>query len=458
MQGKKQTILRYCSLTVGVVCAVLLKIFDKSSIVSMLLVIAELTAFVWNIRHVQTKRQYLVLAIVFVVAYTIRAFGFTKTAIDYLIGLLSGIIMLAVLSVELIFKKHKAHPLYCLAFPIAFYAFMLVADYLKINIAFRLDSYFSSITVMMQIAALLGTYFIDFLIVLTASAVAFVIDNGFAKKAILVTAVYVFIISAVFTFGTVRLGKKAAETKKDTLIVACTTGPYYGDFLEAMDAECTFEQMIESLDKTVSAAVSDDADIIMFSEEAFYLKDYQEDELLDYASELARKNKIHIVLPYEVEDTDNSQNGKSVNQLCWIDDKGEIIYEYVKHSLIPFLEDFLYVKGTQAANSFNIDVDGREIKVAAVICYDVDFDLYMQKAARDIDVLFVPCWDWQVIANQQLNIARLEAVSLNTTVVRSTYDGWSAVIDGTGNMLAGAHSNDTGYEQVITYEVPIYDK
>lgn len=449
----------YPSALIGAALMMLLRICDHADLLSVTLVTAGMTALLYSVRHASCRKEYLHLAAIISITFAVRFYGYTGgPAVDVVLGLLVGLIMFALMAVEHRAEKHKDTFWYPLIYPSAYILFMYFTEIVKINMPFRLDPYFSCIPLLCQITAVLGIYFIDFLLGWTASVLVFLMDHKTSRSSIAAVSCYAIALSAVLGFGTVHSGRMNAQekAKSDTVRVAYVTGPYCGTFTEAGSVHFTLEETITSFANAVTEAAQDHAEILLFSEEAYCILDTEEDTLIHTAQNIAEENNMHLLLAYEVEDTDDSEDGKSINKLSWITDEGEIIYDYTKHCIIPVIETSEYVRGDKDIEAFEINVHGKTLEVASAICYDSDFDLFMSSMGKNIDLLLFPTWDWKVIAEEHFGVARLRAISMETTLVRSVYDGWSAVIDSAGNVLARDNTNEVGYETVLVYDVPIH--
>jgi len=447
----------YSILTAGALCLMLLKFFNKSGILSMILVTLALTAYVWASRHAQQKKQLAFMAVSLSVSYAVRLIAYTATAVDIAIGILIGLAMFVLLRAEMRFKKHKDNPLFCLIFPVLFFAFLFFTEALKLNLPCRLGTYFSSWKLLIQSTALAGTYFPDFLLVLTASVLVFIFDHGLSSRSFIAAGAYAALFSAVLIYGALHVEAMTARDalKTDSVRVACAAGPYSGNYGEAAFTTYSFEENLTSLETIVRTAAEENADILILSEEAYTISDTEEKAFLACAARLAISSEMHILLAYESCDTDNSTEGRGINKICWISDTGEILYDYTKYCIIPIIESFDYVKGREFVKPFTIHVKGRTLNVASVICYDSDFDLFMRHMGKNIDILFVPTWDWDAISEEHFSIACMRAAASQTTLVRSVYDGWSAVIDSTGTPLTQNHTDEAGFETVLLYDVPV---
>ena len=442
----------------GTVLMMLLRVFDKSSALSVCLVILGMTAFLWAVRHASSRKQFVITASLLAVTFAVRFYGYTGgPAADIVLGLLVGLIIFFLMAAERLFRKFEEQPWYVLIFPVVYLLFMYFTEVLKINMPFRLDPYFSCMTFYCQITALLGIYFLDFMLGLTASALVWLIDHRISGKSLIIGLSYLAVLALILVYDGIHLKKMEAQesAKTDTVRVAYVTGPYSGTFTEASDVNFPFEETLDYFNRAAADAASENAEILLFSEEAYCIADTNEEALLAAVKAAAAEYNMHILLAFEVEDSDDSEGGKSINKLDWISPEGQVLYDYTKHCIIPVIETSDYVRGDKLITPFEISVHGKTLTVATAICYDSDFELFMSSMGKNIDMVLIPTWDWKVIAWEHFGVARLRAISTETTLIRSVYDGWSAVIDSTGEVLACDNTNNSGYASVLVYDVPV---
>ena len=156
-------------LILGALLLILLRFFDEASIFSALSVTSGITCLLYGIRHCSNKKEYLFTGIVFVLIYIVRFYDYTDSHfLDILLGIGIGLVMFTLLSFERLFKRGEDKIIFVFIFPIIYLLFMYFTEIVKINLPFRLDTYFSNITILSQIVSLFGNYIINFLLALTA--------------------------------------------------------------------------------------------------------------------------------------------------------------------------------------------------------------------------------------------------------------------------------------------------
>jgi len=121
------------------------------------------------------------------------------------------------------------------------------------------------------------------------------------------------------------------------------------------------------------------------------------------------------------------------NKAVLVDPAGEIAFSYVKTHPVPGIEAMVSVRG-----------DGRPPKqdsphgrLAAVVCYDMDFPPLLRRAGRArADILLVPASDNTTIQHLHHVQAVFRAVENGVSMLRATRWGLSSAVDPLGRTLA----------------------
>lgn len=314
---------------------------------------------------------------------------------------------------------------------------------------------------MVQIASVFGSYGITFLVVWFSSVLMFVIDvqSRDSRQAMKGIAAFLMVFLVLLFYGETRLALSDIGTKNVKL--AMTTGPYLGDFMDDYEyiENLPVEDNIRSLLQSVDTAVAGRADILLFCEEAFCVSDFDEEAMLTAASRAAREKNIFILLPLEVEDTDDSRGGKTENVEYLFDNQGEQVWKYYKSHLTNFIETQTVVKGEPVIPQATVTLpNGTEVKIASVICMDSDFPTFIRdKMDNDVDLLLIPTWDWAEIRAYHTKWVELRAAENGVCLARSCMDGVSTATDPYGRVIMLSDTAGAGYENVIFAEIPARD-
>jgi apolipoprotein N-acyltransferase len=112
---------------------------------------------------------------------------------------------------------------------------------------------------------------------------------------------------------------------------------------------------------------------------------------------------------------------------------------YAKQHLVPALESFWLEPGTRDYGWLEYG----DLRIAALICYDIDFGASVRKAARHgANLLVVPAADWPGIHERHPLQGSLRAAEHSIPLVRPAR-GLSVLIDAAGGIVASAPDTDT---------------
>jgi len=93
-------------------------------------------------------------------------------------------------------------------------------------------------------------------------------------------------------------------------------------------------------------------------------------------------------------------------------------------------------------------------RVAAVICFDMDFPGLLRQAGEpNIDLMLVPSNDWKEIDPWHSHMARFRAIEQGFNLVRHTSNGCSLAADYQGRVL-NSMDHFTATDRVLVSHVP----
>ena len=119
------------------------------------------------------------------------------------------------------------------------------------------------------------------------------------------------------------------------------------------------------------------------------------------------------------------------NMNMYIQSNGEIIYNYTKHNLIPFVE-FDYFPSKAPLQVLNTNFG----KLSTVICYDINYPIFINSLSRkNVDILIVPSWDYPGVAEFQSKEARYKAIEGGFNLIKNTANGVVIASDYKGRIL-----------------------
>lgn len=406
---------------------------------------AALVLFLVLSVRAESRCDLIALEVFFVISLICRHLGTAGLLVDVLVYGILGVCIFQAFKINRFAQKRKDGIISTLAFPVAWMILAVIVALLRFPAVMRLEWLFSDTKYLIQSVLLITSYGFTFLVVWTATLVAGSITKHNASGAIIAGG----ILALMMGFGIIKIA--AAPKQVNSVRVAYTTGPYVGDFNNCRLT--TYEEAIESLDKSSKAAAGKGAQILTFCEESFGIEDVREAEFVAHAKETARENKLHILLGLEITNSIGNNNGKDQNKLVWIDSDGNERGTYLKFETIPIME-YSYLRGDGDIPVIDIDLDGEQVAIAYAICYDSNHTIHMNQIKNKADILFLPSWDWDGVDVYHYRLCESLAAELETSLIKSTYDGYSIVCDRCGNITHITHSDEIGYENVQIVDIP----
>lgn len=304
---------------------------------------------------------------------------------------------------------------------------------------------------LLQVVSLIGEYGLTFLITWVASIGVYVCENRHKKSGKIAAASTVCVLVSMHIWGAVRIMN--AEECTQTVRIAQAIGPKLRQIKGEWEI-LSFERNFDSFNNIVEDAVSKGAEMLVLSEEAFTIYDVKESLFVANAVEKAKQYHMPILLPLEVDDSDDDQNGRLFNKVILIDGDGVVRSEYLKHNAVPVVETSELVVGEGKIPTDSITIGGKKYVLSYVICYDGNFTDYIRRMDPSTQLYFNPSWDWESINDFHYRSIGIRSVENGVNLVMTTYDGWSVVSDPYGNEIARTYIEDHGYEKVFMTDVP----
>ena len=299
---------------------------------------------------------------------------------------------------------------------------------------------------LVQVTSAIGSFGLSFLIFWFGSVVVTALEKRQGWKHASCICLAILIVS--IGFGCIRLAAFPVSTE-NTVRVASIVGPYYEKFDDGTYAEISTEESLRFFLSEAQRAADGGATIACWNEEAFDMEDTEEARLKDAATTLAKAHDMTLIIGLEVDDTDDSEGGDSVNRSILVLPDGSVT-DYIKTNLIPIVEVPGYVKGSgdvpSAATAQGV--------ITNVICFDDTFMRFVREKTESTEILFVPSWDWQGIKHAHTDLSEFRAVENGFSLVKPTYGGISTAVDGQGNVIQRFDTDDTGFDTVQFADVP----
>ena len=400
--------------------------------------------FLINTRKAKDKRELRNIGILFAVFFVVRFYGFFGIPVaDILLFFIAGLFIYWAFVLDHFQYKMNDGIISVFTLPLSWLTLYALAGLLRVNPALRLDFYWAETLPVAQVTSIIGSYGLTFVILLVCALFA----HAVTKKTPWTAVVAVLLCGLVLGFGFYRLNSAKPE-EKGTVKVAYGIGANYGDFLtyESPDDEQDFYDLAIILQD-----VPNDIDMFVMAEESFFFDNEEnEKEFLDIVTDFAATREIYVMIPIDVKLEDGEYN-----RLYWIGPDGEIICSYNKRMTIPLIETLFYERGDGKIAEFTATINGQEIKIASVICFDGDFPNYLSKVSDDVDWFIIPSWDWSGVALLHKGIQSINPIENGVTTLKPTYDGYTIVVDPYGNVTTMNSTDEYGFYSVTELVVTV---
>ncbi len=191
------------------------------------------------------------------------------------------------------------------------------------------------------------------------------------------------------------------------------------------------------------------AQLVVWAEAAAVVLDVEEVAFTARGQSLARDHDVTMAMAIAVLDSGEPPR-KITNKLVLILPDGTVASQYTKAIPTPGSERAWSHRGNGELQVAETPLG----RVAAVICYDLDFPgLIHQASEQQVDVLLVPAGDWPQVADMHAAMARWRAVEQGVVIIRPAAAGLSTAIDTRGRVLA-SHRWSNGADDTLVAQVP----
>ena len=281
-------------------------------------------------------------------------------------------------------------------------------------------------TPVIQVASLAGTPGIVFLVGLFASTVAVIIHKRMGiNRPLLAYGLPLFLLLAALGYGLLRL---TDQPQRATVKIGLTA---IDDFIGKQTPPEKVEAVWRGYEKAVAQLANDGARIVILPEkiEAFALNDAERRKA--ELAELAKSQGVYLIAGVQLNDGERESN------VSWtFNANGELVAEYHKRHMVPFLEGDL-IPGHEDKH---FEIDGKRYGLA--ICRDLIFADFGRNYARyGLSAMLAPAWDFYVDAWMATQVAALRGVEGGYAVARAGREGYLNASDRYGRVLARKRSD-----------------
>jgi apolipoprotein N-acyltransferase len=316
---------------------------------------------------------------------------------------------------------------------------------------------------MMQLASVTGLWGITFLIAWFGSMGTWVWTNSFLWGVVQTEVlVYATLWSLVMLAGGARLAFNPFNTKTvrvagigwpegvldrsiiDKLIVDDSLSREELD-LARQKLHAVYQRLLEESRDEARAG----AKIVAWTEASTIMLAEDSPSWIEEAQQLSKAEGIHLLMGVGVIHRDRPQP-RADNLAILITPQGDTAFTYTKaHEIPPYLAVTLLGKGQILTH------DSPYGRIAAAICFDLDFPGYVRQVSQArSDIFIAPYGDWETIKNLHADMAAFRAVENGVSLIRPARGGVSTAVDPFGRILA-AMDEFTAEQRILVAQVPV---
>jgi apolipoprotein N-acyltransferase len=404
------------------------------------------TMLLYTVRRFSTLLGFLFTWLLLSITFLFQFYEIVPLPLPYyiLMSVGTGFIIALPYLIDLLFSKKKNIFLHTLIFPISWVLIEYIFRRFNPYGTWGHTAYTQQSQLMLlQSISVFGLGYITFIISWFASVCNWVFQEKFnwqkTKKGVLA---YSIVFGLTMGYGGYRLllQKPNSETIRIASISAIEgLGIYDNDVFglkengAEIENKVRFRKRASKLNKNLFASTIKEAKagakIVFWAEGNSFILKEEEKEFYEFASAIAKKNKIYLGLGLAVIDATNDRPYE--NKFVLFDPNGKQCIEYWKAIPVPGAEaDMSNVKGAEiqkTKTSYGT--------IASAICFDLDFPQYL-KQAKGADILLAPSNDWKAIDPIHTDMARYRAIEQGFNMIRQTSNGLSIGADYTGRVIS----------------------
>ncbi len=314
----------------------------------------------------------------------------------------------------------------------------------------------SNAVLLLRSASLFGSYFITFIIVAVNFCLALAICEKKLSKLGTAFAISLFALN-------LALGSLVTLTYKDegeTVKVAAAQGNISS--IEKWGGKT--QLILDTYRELTEQAAAEGAEIIVFPETALPYVLFEHENLVEYASDLARDNDITVILSAFTRDEDSKLQYNSIIEVKKDGSFGDTVYS--KQRLVPFgefvpmreLVTFIFptlanigmLDDDLLSGDESVVIDSESGRIGSALCFDSIYEKVVLDSVRNgAEIIAVSTNDSWFSDSAALTMhntqARLRAIESGRYVIRSANTGISSIIDPMGNVKEELGALERGY-------------
>ena len=368
------------------------------------------------------------------------ASGFVYYMITFIMSLFTALVFL----IDRIYSQRLKSFVSTLVLPSAF----VLMDYISVSTnpggTFGAFATTQSSLPLLQLLSITGIWGITFTILWTASTINWLWDKSFKWEQVKTgLLIYSITFLTIIIFGQVRLSINNDHNTVRIASININKAEWENGNNDRDNS--TLEKVNNDFLAACDIAAASNAKIIFGTETIIHLHYNEENEFIERAKVIAKKNSIYLGLPMVVFPKDY-QNVPWMNKIVWISPAGQVLFSYYKAK--PTSGKRIY--GDGVIKYF----DSPYGRISTAICFDMDFlSLIKQTSNMNIDIMLVPGNDWKDISPYHTYAASFRAIEQGFNLVRSVSEGLSASFNYKGQVLSSQDFFNTD-DTILYSDVP----
>ncbi len=311
-------------------------------------------------------------------------------------------------------------------------------------------------TLLVRSSAIFGSYFVTFVIAAVNLCLALAVLEKKLIRLALASGILMFSINAVLGSIVTVTYREGGETVR----VAAAQGNISSNEKWSGDSE----RIIQIYRRLTEDAAESGAEIVVWPETALPYVLFNNHDLVDFVSELARENNITIILSAFTKDEESGQNHNSIIEVRPDGTFGEDVYS--KQKLVPFgefvpmrefvafvfppLADIGMLENDLLAGDESVVIETDRGNIGCGLCFDSIYESVIREAALNgAEIIAISTNDSWFSDSAALDMhnaqSRLRAIESGRYVVRSANTGISSIIDPLGNVKDELPALERGY-------------
>ncbi|MDH5832600.1 nitrilase-related carbon-nitrogen hydrolase [Luteimonas kalidii] len=292
----------------------------------------------------------------------------------------------------------------------------------------------------LQVAAVTGLWGVGFLVWLFAAVIVMVtLPAGTRHARWRAATVSAALVVVALGYGTWRL--QADEPVKDLRVGLVSIGTRGGNEAELDTADG--QRVLDAYVARMERLVDDGAQLLVAPESSLLVRTHS----IPALQALADRRGVRVLMGVE----DHSNPARLHNAALLFEPRATQPVPYYKHHFIPVFED-RYTRGTVRT------ILPGSPRTGVAICKDLDFtSTGLAYARRDVQLLLVPAWDFDVDAWMHGRMAVMRGVEGGFAMARTARNGDLTLSDDRGRVVAEASAAGVAEPVSLVADLPLRD-